>query len=310
VTLENPRPFVPRSGVRQGLGSQGERWQAAVSGVMFGRPPSFEPGTAKLESARLKWERPASFPGFRTVIWLALFAAFLVWAWRGIEADPLKLIRDFSDSNRITRQFLDPDWGVLRQGIEATIETVQMAVIGILVAAVISLPLGLLAARNVSHPAVYYTMRVLLSFMRCVPELIWAIVFVIVVGLGPFAGTLAIILGSTGSFAKLFAETIESVDPRPIDAVRSTGAGPVPVSISAILPQAFPLLLSYVLYFWESTVRHATVLGLVGAGGIGVYINSAIGILRYDRLAVYILCIFVAVVIIDRVSAVLRSRLL
>jgi phosphonate transport system permease protein len=185
-----------------------------------------------------------------------------------------------------------------------------MAVIGILVAALLSIPIGLLAARNVSNVYVYYAVRTFLSFIRCIPELVWAIIFVVITGLGPWAGTLAIIFGTTGSFGKLFAESIESIDPRPVDALRATGANAAAVSVFSVIPQAFPLLLSYVLYYWESTVRHATVLGLVGAGGIGVRIQADTGALRYDRLIVDIICIFVAVLIIDRISALLRARLL
>ena len=304
------RPEPPPSSPHGYPGGQLGRWQEAFSGALFGRQASFQPASPKLQAARLKWERPVSLPGIRTIVWAAALLAFLLWAWVGIKADPVTLFTDLRNSTRIINQFMDPDWSVLRQGIEATIETVQMAVIGILVAAVLAIPLGLLAARNVAHPAVYYATRSALSFMRCIPELVWAIIFVIVVGLGPWAGTLAIIFGTAGSFGKLFAECIESIDPRPVDAVRSTGANAVSVSIFAVLPQAFPLMLSYMLYYWESTVRHATVLGLVGAGGIGVYINAAIGVLRYDKLIVYIMCIFVAVLVIDRISALVRARLI
>ncbi len=285
-------------------------WQSAISAAVFGRAPSFQPNSPELARARRRWERSANLPSARTIIWSAVVLGFLYWAWTGIDAAPLATLRDLPDSWRIVKQFFSPDWSILRPRVDATIVTVQMAVIGILVAAVVSIPIGLLAARNVANRYVYYVVRTFLSLMRCIPELVWAIVFVVVVGLGPWAGTLAIILGTTGSFGKLFAESIEAIDPRPVDAVRATGASPAAVSRFAVIPQAFPMLFSYVLYYWESTVRHATILGLVGAGGIGVFIQADTGALRYDRLATDIVCIFVAVLIIDRVSALLRARLL
>ena len=286
------------------------KWADSLSGVLFGRKPTFEPGSPELTAARARWMQPTSRPGVRTVAWAVALLGILLWSLRGIDADIVKLVLQFTKSERVLGDFLQPDWEVLGRGIEGTIVTVQMSIVGILFAALFSVPLGLLAARNVASPMIYSSTRLLLSFVRTVPDLVWAILFVVIVGLGPWAGTLAIIVGSTGSFGKLFAESIESIDPGPVEAVRATGADPLPVSVFAILPQAMPMVLSYVLFYWESTVRNATVFGLVGAGGIGLHIQSAFSLLRYDRLAVYIMCIFVAVVIIDRISALLRQRLL
>ena len=290
--------------------SFGERWQASLSAVLFGRAASYAPNSEELQHARERWARPLNRPSLRVIAWSAALIAFLVWSWQGVGADVLKLVREFADARPIIEQFLDPDWAILSDAIDATIVTVQMSVIGILGASLLSLPLGLLAARNVASTPVYFATRLVLSLIRCVPDLVWAICFVVIVGLGPFAGTLAIIIGTTGSFGKLFAESIESVDPRPVDAVRATGAPNLSASTWAILPQAFPILLSYILFYWESTVRNAAIFGMVGAGGIGQLIDLHLGLLRYDRLAVDVLCIFVAVVIIDRVSAVIRARML
>ena len=278
--------------------------------MLFGRQPSFSPDSEELRHARERWANPVNRPSLRQVLWVTAFLAFLYWSWAGIEGDIVRLATRLTSSSRVWREFADPDWEVLRRCIDATIVTVQMSVIGILGASLLSLPFGLAAARNVSNPVVYHTTRMFLSLVRSVPDLIWAIIFVITVGLGPFAGTLAIIVGTTGSFGKLFAEAIESVDPRPVEAVRATGAPNLSASLFSILPQAFPLILSYVLFYWESTVRNAAIFGLVGAGGIGVLINTYLGLLRYDRLAVAVLCTLVAVIIIDRVSAIIRARLL
>lgn len=286
------------------------KWGDSLTGVLFGRTPTFEPGSPELLAARARWAQPMARLGIRTFGWAFVLLAIVAWSLRGIDADLIKLVLQFTKAERVLGDFLQPDWEVLRRGIDGTIVTVQMSIVGILFAALFSIPLGLLAARNVASPMVYSSTRLFLSFIRTVPDLVWAILFVVIVGLGPWAGTLAIIVGTTGSFGKLFAESIESIDPGPVEAVRATGADPLPVSVFAVLPQAMPMVLSYVLFYWESTVRNATVFGLVGAGGIGQHIQAAFSLLRYDRLAVYILCIFVAVVVIDRISALLRQRLL
>lgn len=286
------------------------KWNASLARSLFGVQPQFTAGSPELARARLRWSRAFTPPSLRMILWGALLLGIVVWSLRGIDADLIKLIVKFTRAERVVADFFQPDWSVLQRGIEGTIVTVQMSIVGILFSAVLSVPLGLLAARNVASPRVYSVTRLFLSFVRTVPDLVWAIIFVVIVGLGPWAGTLAIIVGTTGSFGKLFAESIESIDPGPVDAVRNAGADTVQVSVFAVLPQAMPLVLSYVLFYWESTVRNATVFGLVGAGGIGQHIQAAFSLLRYDRLAVYIICIFVAVVIIDRISALLRSRLL
>ena len=304
---EAQRPAARPGGPAPGFA---EKWQLAASGVLFGRSPSYAPDSAELQRARERWANPVNRPSIRQVLWVAFLLGFLYWSWRGIEGDVGRLFTRLTSSGRIWGEFLNPDWAVLERCIEATIVTVQMSVIGIVGASLISIPLGLMAARNVANPIVYHSTRVFLSLVRSMPDLVWAIVFVVTVGLGPFAGTLAIIVGTSGSFGKLFAEAIESVDPRPVEAVRATGAPNVSASVFSVLPQAFPLILSYVLFYWESTVRNAAIFGLVGAGGIGMLINVYLGLLRYDRLAVAILCILVAVVIIDRVSALIRARLL
>jgi phosphonate transport system permease protein len=305
--LPQPIPGATPQGGKPGFS---EKWQQSVSAVLFGRAPSYTPDSADLQRARERWANPVNRPSFRQIIWAVAFLAFLYWSWRGVEGDLGRLITRLTSSTRIWNEFLNPDWAVLERCIDATIVTVQMSVIGILCASLLSIPFGLMAARNVASPVVYHSTRFFLSLVRSLPDLIWAIVFVVTVGLGPFAGTLAIIVGTTGSFGKLFAEAIESVDPRPVEAVRATGAPNISASIFSVLPQAFPLILSYVLFYWESTVRNAAIFGLVGAGGIGMLINQYLGLLRYDRLAVAVLCILVAVVIIDRVSALIRSRLL
>jgi phosphonate transport system permease protein len=191
------------------------------------------------------------------------------------------------------------------------VETLQMAIVGTIVGVIISLPLGLLAARNVSpHPAVYQATRLLLNVNRAIPEIIFALIFVAAVGLGPFGGVLALGVGAVGSLAKLYAESIEQIDPQQVLAVRATGAGPMQTFIYGVVPQAMPLIATYSLLNFEHNVRSATILGLVGAGGIGFILQKYISLFQYRELMGTLIFIIVMVTVIDRVSDYLRKKLI
>ncbi|MDZ4765886.1 MAG: phosphonate ABC transporter, permease protein PhnE [Chloroflexota bacterium] len=193
--------------------------------------------------------------------------------------------------------------------ISAIVETIQMAIIGTLGAVILAIPVSLLAARNVSpHPLVYQVTRFILNILRSIPELIYGLVFVAAVGLGPFPGVLAIIFGSVGSLSRLFAEAIEQIDPQQVLAIQATGAGSAQTFIYAVLPQALPLLISYSLVYFEHNVRNATILGYVGAGGVGFEIQKYISLFQYDRLMGTVIVLVVAVTVIDRFSSYVRSR--
>jgi phosphonate transport system permease protein len=193
--------------------------------------------------------------------------------------------------------------------VSALFETIQMAIVGTLGAVVMALPFSLLAARNTSpHPILYNTSRLILNFLRAIPELVYALLFVAAVGLGPFTGVLALAFGSVGSLARVFAEAIEQIDPAQVDAVRATGANGLQTFIYAALPQAVPLFISYTIIYFEANVRHATILGLVGAGGLGFLLFKYTGTSDYDRVLGTAIVLVVAVTIIDRFSSWLRQR--
>jgi phosphonate transport system permease protein len=197
-------------------------------------------------------------------------------------------------------------WPVI---ITSIIETIQMAIIGTLGAVLLSMPLALLAAQNVSpYPVVYQTTRFALNIMRSIPELIYALIFVAAVGLGPFPGVLAIIFGSVGSLSRIFAEAIEQIDPQQVLAVEATGAGGVQTFMFAAMPQAVPLLISYSIVYFEHNVRNATILGLVGAGGVGFEIQKYISLFQYDKLMGTVIVLVVAVTLLDRFSSYIRNR--
>ncbi len=209
---------------------------------------------------------------------------------------------------------LPPDpggWGHVRIFVMALLETVAIALLGTLVAAVLALPLSLLAAKNVTTARiVHFLSRRSLDTVRSVDILVWALIWINVVGLGPFAGALAIMTSDLGTFGKLFSEAIEAADRRPVDGITSAGGGRILGIRFGILPEVFPVLASQVLYYFESNTRSATIIGIVGAGGIGLYLAEAIRTLELQQVSFIILLILVTVAAIDFVSSQLRFALI
>ena len=195
--------------------------------------------------------------------------------------------------------------------LDGLMETIAIAFLGTLTAAVLGFPLSLLAEKNVvANRIVHFLARRSLDTLRGVETLIWALIFINVVGLGPFAGILAIAMSDTGSFGKLFSEAIEASDRRPVEGVRSAGGSTLHGIWFGILPQVFPVLASQVLYYFESNTRSATIIGIVGAGGIGLYLANEIQQAEWPRVAFLILMILATVAIIDFVSAKLRFAII
>jgi len=195
--------------------------------------------------------------------------------------------------------------------LHSILETIQIAIIGTVASILASIPFALLAARNVSpHPLIYQTTRLFLNLTRAIPTLIYALIMVSAVGLGPFAGVLALVVGSIGSQAKLFAESFEQIDPNQVQAVRATGAGPIQVFNYAVLPQAFPLMATYSLITFEVNVRASTILGIVGAGGVGFIIQKYTSLFQFQRLMGAVLIIAILVTVIDRISDAIRKRII
>lgn len=194
--------------------------------------------------------------------------------------------------------------------IFSIVETLQMAVIGTSLAIVLAIPFALLAARNTApRPWIYQVTRLILNANRAVPEIIFALIFVAAVGLGPFGGVLALAVGSIGSLSKVYAESIEAIDPQQVLAVRATGASQLQIFLYSVIPQALPLMASYSLLYFEHNVRSATILGLVGAGGVGFIISKYISLFQYHHLMGALALIIIMVTLVDRISAMLRQRL-
>jgi phosphonate transport system permease protein len=194
--------------------------------------------------------------------------------------------------------------------VGALFETLAMAFVGTVIAALVALPLGVIGAKTVvPQPAIHFAFRRFLDFFRGVPVLVWALILVSAFGLGPFAGVCALALADAPHLAKLFAEAIEGADGRPIEGVRATGAPWLLVVRLGLLPQVAPVMASQCLYYLESNFRHAAVLGIVGAGGIGFELEERIRVFGFDVAAFIILLYMVAVALLDALSQQLRKRL-
>lgn len=202
-------------------------------------------------------------------------------------------------------------WANAMVYLHALAETVAIAFLGTLLAAILAFPLGLLAARNVVSVRIFQFMtRRSLDTVRGIDTLIWALIWVNVVGLGPFAGVLAIMTSDVGTFGKLFSEAIEASDRKPVEGVTAAGGSRLHQIRFGLLPQVLPVMLSQVLYFFESNTRSATIIGIVGAGGIGLHLVEQIRTFEWDRVAFLILLILAAVAIIDWLSARLRHAII
>lgn len=186
-------------------------------------------------------------------------------------------------------------------------ETLAIAFLGTLAAAILAFPFGFLAARNVvAHRLLHFLTRRGLDTIRGVDTLIWALIWINVVGLGPFAGVLAIMSSDFGAFGKLFSEAIEAADHRPIEGITSTGGSRLAAIRFGILPQILPVIAGQVLYFFESNTRSATIIGIVGAGGIGLWLTEAIRTLEWREVSLIVLMILVTVAVIDQISGRIR----
>jgi phosphonate transport system permease protein len=235
--------------------------------------------------------------------------AALAWTIWDTGSDPLRFVRGLPWMADFVRRMVPPDLDVLPAALAGALTTFEIALLGTTVAAIAAVPLGFLSARNVAAPPLFHPVRTALNFLRSVDTLVWALLFVAAVGLGPFPGVLAVVAYTTTSLAKLYSEAIEGIDRGPVDAIVATGATPLQILRFGVLPQVLPLFLSYVLYRLETNIRAATVLGFVGAGGIGFYLQTYLRMIDYPAASTVLLVTVAMVMAVDWISSRLRARL-
>ena len=243
-------------------------------------------------------------------VWLALAVALAASLANVGLLDTERLRRGALNVGIFARSLVPPDWSVLPTVSRAILETVQIAFAGTALGFMLALPLALLASRTLFGPAVTGPARLVLAIVRTVPSLLSAIVFLVAVGLGPGAGTLGIALYSVGYLGKLLYETFEGVDPEVIEAVRGVGLNRLQLARYAVLPEAANAVVAQLLFMFEYNVRASSILGFVGAGGIGYYLLGYIQTLQYQRLTTALLVTLAVVILIDRASALLRRSFL
>ena len=227
-----------------------------------------------------------------------------------VEARPQDLITGVHGMADLIRRAMPPDFSKLPAAVWPTLQTVDIALFGTFVGIIIAVPLALLAAANMTPSRyAYYAARAIIGFTRAVPDLVWALLFVTAVGLGPFPGGLALGVHSVGMLGRLFAETIEQMDMAPIHALQLTGARRIQVFSHGIIPSILPSLLGISLYRLDENIRSSLVLGFVGAGGIGFELLTAMNLFQYQEVSLLLIIIFVIVLGAERVSATLRERL-
>jgi len=242
----------------------------------------------------------------------ALIAVHVV-AWRETDFSISALVAGYDGMADFLGEAIPPDlrWNeVLRPSLNAALVTLFTGLLGTTLSVPASLLFAVLGARNTTPNAVVYqTARSIMSFLRAVPDIVFALIFVTAVGLGPFPGVLALVFHNVGVMGKLWSEAIEETDYGPVDALRVSGASPVQVVQHAVVPAVTPTFVGLFLYRFDVNVRSSLVLGLVGAGGIGFLINESIKLFRFDEMLTHILVVLVLVVAVDNLSAAIRRRI-
>ena len=256
---------------------------------------------------------PSRYHSFSAAKFALVAAAFalIISAFNGIDFTLDTFLDAGPRISRLFSQMWPLDFSSFERLLAQLWITFLMAICGTTLGIVISLPLVLFAARNLTpHPLVRFVVRGFISFCRTVPDLIWALIFVIVVGLGPIAGALAIMMDSIGFLGKFFSEASEEQDMGPQEAVKAMGGTNLDVAMSVVLPSAMPSFISDALFATEKAVRASVILGLVGAGGIGIELKVAMDLFQYEKAALIILMIFVLVVCVEQVSNRLRAAVI
>jgi phosphonate transport system permease protein len=266
--------------------------------------------TARLPNTLRAAAPPPPGSSWPALLGWGLLLALLAGSWRGADMRPWDLLRDAGNMAQYARGFFPPSFADWRHYLSELVITLQIALWGTALAIACSVPLALLAASNLTPWWIHQPVRRLLDACRAVNEMVFALLFVVAVGLGPFAGVLALWVHTTGTLAKLFSETVEAIDPQPVEGIRATGAHPLAEIVFGVIPQAMPMWISSALYRFEANVRAASVVGMVGAGGIGMVLWDVIRGFQYAETAAVLLMLVVSVSVIDLLSAQLRKRLI
>jgi phosphonate transport system permease protein len=238
-------------------------------------------------------------------------SAFLAFSFADVDLGNVsRLVTNSTNIQTFAQGLLQPDFSNWRLFVAQMWLTIQIALWGTFLAVLLAVPMGLVAARNIAPFWVVTPVRWVMNLLRSIPDLVMALLFIVAVGLGPLAGVLAITLNTTGVLAKLFSEAVESIDKGPVEGVRATGGSSLHEIVWGVVPQVAPLWTSFALYRFESNSRSATVLGLIGAGGIGQVLFESMNSFDFSAVSAIVIIVVVAVTLIDMLSQAMRKRLL
>jgi phosphonate transport system permease protein len=258
-------------------------------------------------SAPARWERPNALS---FTIGVAVLA-FVIWSFSSVGLSWERMVRGIPALGSMLERMFPPDLERLPRILEQLLVTFQMALVGCILGLILAFPIAVFAAEGLSpHPVLKHTARALIALFRTVPDLVWALLFVIAVGLGPAAGVMAIMVDKIGFAGRFFAEAMEEADKGPQEALATIGATRTGLIFSAVVPLALPSFVATSLFSLEKAVRGSVILGLVGAGGIGVELKVAFDLFNYDTAATIILAIFALVIAVEQVSNLIRRRLI
>ena len=248
---------------------------------------------------------------WKTIVSIIIFVSLLVFVVKDLEINFIKLISDSSKYlGDILSRMVPPDFSNFDELIYAIFETIEIAFIGTFIAIVLSIPLGLFSARNIApNYFVYIVSKTIIIFFRAIPEFIMAMILVIAIGFGAMPGVLALGFHTMGFLAKFYAEDIEHINKGPIDALRSSGATKSQIISFGVIPQILPSFVANNLYILDRNVRMATMLGIVGAGGIGYELQSSFRMFEYPRVSAIVIIIFITIFMIDNISSFIRSKI-
>lgn len=266
-----------------------------------------------MQSASTHSNLPADQSSLLSRNWTSLLGwgiacAILAWSWGGAEMNLAALFADGNNMAVFAADFFPPNFHDWRLYLSEMVITVQIAVWGTVMAVILAIPFGIMSSENLVPWWVCQPVRRLMDSFRAINEMVFAMLFVVAVGLGPFAGVMALFIHTTGVLAKLFSEAVEAIDPGPVEGVRATGASSLQEIIYGVIPQVLPLWISYSLYRFESNVRSATVVGMVGAGGIGVILWESMRGFQFAQTCAVMIIIILVVTSLDIASQYIRKR--
>ena len=256
------------------------------------------------------WRRFSPIDSLYRFLWFAGIVFAAGWSLRHLDITWVYFLDAHIQAGDLLTRMFPPDWGHTGQILDPLLETIHIATLGTAVTFLIAIPLAFLSARNTTPNGVtWFIGRFILVSSRSINTVVWALVFVAIFGPGAMAGIWAITFRSIGFMGKLIAEAIEEIDHGPVEAIEATGAGRLKVLLIGVLPQVMPVIFGTTIYRWDINIRESTVLGFVGAGGIGIELYSSINLFRWPEVAVILISVFIIVVISEFISAASRSRI-